>query len=159
MIPSTNEGGIEAIGGYTMRSTNSSSLRSRYDYYYSSPTSATSTAATNYYENQHASLFGDPVPPSTGFLENLDSHLYGRFRQFSGTTKSNNSTLFDDYSSHARYYNQAKETFRPESRATSEITASNYRPHVIENSIYGSEFPRSTSAVSSDFRANLEHFR
>lgn len=64
-----------------MRSNLSPSLRSRYDYYYSTLSPASS--ATNFYENQNLSLFGDPVPPATDFLETLDSHLYGSFRRSS----------------------------------------------------------------------------
>lgn len=39
-----------------------SAMRSRYDYYYS-VSSPSLSQATNYFENQHASLFGDPVMP------------------------------------------------------------------------------------------------
>lgn len=39
-----------------------SAMRSRYDYYYSVSSPAVSQA-TNFFENQHASLFGDPVMP------------------------------------------------------------------------------------------------
>lgn len=77
-----------------MRSNLSPSLRSRYDYYYSTLSPASS--ATNFYENQNLSLFGDPVPPATDFLETLDSHLYGSFRRSSfgdSTTTSTSTTL------------------------------------------------------------------
>lgn len=68
----------------------SSSLRSRFDYYYSlsSPqrTSAAATIATsnNLYINdnhQNASLFGDPVPPpsTSSISESLSSQLYQSF--------------------------------------------------------------------------------
>lgn len=62
-----------------MRSTQSPSLRSRYDYYYS--TLSPGSSAANFYEHQNLSLFGDPVPPATDFLETLDNHLYGSFRR------------------------------------------------------------------------------
>lgn len=62
-----------------MRSSHSPNIRSRYDYYYSSMSPASS--AINFYDNQNQSLFGDPVPPSTDFLETLDNHLYGSFRK------------------------------------------------------------------------------
>lgn len=62
-----------------MRSHLSPTLRSRHDYYYSTLSPASSAA--NFYENQNLSLFGDPVPPATDFLETLDNHLYGRFRR------------------------------------------------------------------------------
>lgn len=55
------------------------SLRSRYDYYYSISSPQPSTA-TNYYDNQ-ASLFGDPVPPpsSSSISDSLSSQLYQNF--------------------------------------------------------------------------------
>lgn len=62
-----------------MRSSHSPTIRSRYDYYYSSMSPASSAA--NFYDNQNQSLFGDPVPPSNNFLETLDNHLYGSFRR------------------------------------------------------------------------------
>lgn len=75
-----------------MRSNLSPSLRSRYDYYYSTLSPASS--ATNFYENQNLSLFGDPVPPATDFLETLDSHLYGSFRRssFGDSTTTTSAT-------------------------------------------------------------------
>lgn len=69
-----------------MRSHLSPSLRSRHDYYYSTLSPASSAA--NFYENQNLSLFGDPVPPATDFLETLDNHLYGRFRRRSSFGES-----------------------------------------------------------------------
>lgn len=41
------------------------------------------STAANYYDNQNQSLFGDPVPPATDFLETLDNHLYGSLRRSS----------------------------------------------------------------------------
>lgn len=66
-----------------MRSSHSPTIRSRYDYYYSSMSPASSAA--NFYDNQNQSLFGDPVPPSNNFLETLDNHLYGSFRRNSSS--------------------------------------------------------------------------
>lgn len=72
-----------------MRSSHSPTIRSRYDYYYSSMSPASSAA--NFYDNQNQSLFGDPVPPSNNFLETLDNHLYGFRRNSSIPTTTNNS--------------------------------------------------------------------
>lgn len=69
-----------------MRSSHSPTIRSRYDYYYSSMSPASSAA--NFYDNQNQSLFGDPVPPSNNFLETLDNHLYGSFRRNSNLSSS-----------------------------------------------------------------------
>lgn len=135
-----------------MRSTqHSPSLRSRYDYYYSSPTStSTATVATNFYENQHASLFGDPVPPSTGFLENLDNHLYGSFKRCN--RNRSHSAIFDNFPTSRYFQTERDELNRPESRYSERLS----RPNLIEDSIYGS---RISSALSNDFRSNLDNFR
>lgn len=77
-----------------MRSSHSPTIRSRYDYYYSSMSPA-STAA-NFYDNQNQSLFGDPVPPSTDFLETLDNHLYGSLRRSSSVAPNTASDVFID---------------------------------------------------------------
>lgn len=76
-----------------MRSSHSPTIRSRYDYYYSSMSPASSAA--NFYDNQNQSLFGDPVPPSTDFLESLDNHLYGHLRR--EPPSQNNSIFLDDF--------------------------------------------------------------
>lgn len=72
-----------------MRSSHSPTIRSRYDYYYSSMSPASSAA--NFYDNQNQSLFGDPVPPSTDFLETLDNHLYGTLRRSSSVYSNSNN--------------------------------------------------------------------
>lgn len=76
-----------------MRSSHSPTIRSRYDYYYSSMSPVSSAA--NFYDNQNQSLFGDPVPPSTDFLETLDNHLYGHLRRES--VSNHNSLFLDDF--------------------------------------------------------------
>lgn len=76
-----------------MRSSHSPTIRSRYDYYYSSMSPVSSAA--NFYDNQNQSLFGDPVPPSTDFLETLDNHLYGQLRRES--ISHSNSLFLDDF--------------------------------------------------------------
>lgn len=79
-----------------MRSTQSPSLRSRYDYYYS--TLSPGSSAANFYDNQNLSLFGDPVPPATDFLETLDNHLYGSFRRnnSAGDLLASNGIMLSD---------------------------------------------------------------
>lgn len=77
-----------------MRSSHSPTIRSRYDYYYSSMSPASSAA--NFYDNQNQSLFGDPVPPSTDFLETLDNHLYGSLRRSSSIQPNTASDVFID---------------------------------------------------------------
>lgn len=77
-----------------MRSSHSPTIRSRYDYYYSSMSPASSAA--NFYDNQNQSLFGDPVPPSTDFLETLDNHLYGSLRRSSSIVPNTASDVFID---------------------------------------------------------------
>lgn len=60
-------------------------IRSRHDYSYSmSPSLFTDDARrttdrqpfSSYPENDHSSLFGEPVPPTVRFLDTLDSQLY-----------------------------------------------------------------------------------
>lgn len=132
-----------------MRSTHSPSLRSRYDYYYTNPPAAT----TNYFDNQNGSLFGDPVPPSTGFIENLDNHLYGSLRRNS-LKKTNNNNLLD-ISGYPRAYplDSGLDTIR----GSSGISSGN-SPNVIGESIY-SDFNRASTAITNEFRANLDNFR
>lgn len=129
-----------------MRSTHSPSLRSRYDYYYTNPPAV----ATNYFDNQNGSLFGDPVPPSTGFIENLDNHLYGSLRRNSLKKTSNNNLL--DISGYPRAYpiDSGLDTVRGSSGISS--------PNVIGESIY-SDFNRASTAITNEFRANLDNFR
>ncbi|GAB0090799.1 hypothetical protein DMENIID0001_055620 [Sergentomyia squamirostris] len=81
-----------------MRSTHSPTIRSRYDYYYAiSPPSS----ATNYYDNHGGSLFGDPVPPPpAGFLENLDTYLYGNVRRGSSAMASTSTFSHHPASQH-----------------------------------------------------------
>lgn len=136
-----------------MRSTHSPSLRSRYDYYYTNPPPAT----TNYFDNQNGSLFGDPVPPSTGFIENLDNHLYGSLRRNSLKKTSNNNLL--DISGYPRAYplDSGLDTVRGSSGISSGNSTEN-RPNVIGESIYG-DFNRASTAITNEFRANLDNFR
>lgn len=135
-----------------MRSTHSPSLRSRYDYYYTNPPTATTT---NYFDNQNGSLFGDPVPPSTGFIENLDNHLYGSLRRNSLKKTSNNNLL--DISGYPRAYplDSGLDTIRGSSGIRSSGISS---PNVIGESIY-SDFNRASTAITNEFRANLDNFR
>lgn len=130
-----------------MRSTHSPSLRSRYDYYYTNPPAV---ATTNYFDNQNGSLFGDPVQPSTGFIENLDNHLYGSLRRNSLKKSSNNNLL--DISGYPRAYpiDSGLDTVRGSSGISS--------PNVIGESIYN-DFNRASTAITNEFRANLDNFR
>lgn len=54
------------------------------------------SSAANFYDNQNQSLFGDPVPPSTDFLETLDNHLYGSLRRSSSIIPNTASDVFID---------------------------------------------------------------
>lgn len=49
------------------------------------------SSAANFYDNQNQSLFGDPVPPATDFLETLDNHLYGSLRRNPNVYNNNNN--------------------------------------------------------------------
>lgn len=93
-----------------MRSSHSPTIRSRYDYYYSSM--SPSSSAANFYDNQNQSLFGDPVPPSTDFLETLDNHLYGSLRRSSSlhhhndNNTNNNINYIDNNHNQSQYIHQ-----------------------------------------------------
>lgn len=90
-----------------MRSSHSPTIRSRYDYYYSSMSPASSTA--NFYDNQNQSLFGDPVPPATDFLETLDNHLYGSLRRSSNVynhISNQNNNISSSVHQHPGHSNQ-----------------------------------------------------
>lgn len=87
-----------------MRSSHSPTIRSRYDYYYSSM--SPSSSAANFYDNQNQSLFGDPVPPSTDFLETLDNHLYGSLRRGSTLHQQTDNNINNNINYIDNNYNQ-----------------------------------------------------
>lgn len=135
-----------------MRSQLSPSLRSRYDYYYSSMSPASS--AVNYYENQNQSLFGDPVPPSIDFLESLDSHLYGSLRRSS--LLSNSTVLTDNQHSKNNNNNNHRQQYQPYPSPVSYHNNQNQNqqtlPHtttLIEN------YLRTSSSTSDRFGRNM----
>lgn len=137
-----------------MRSSHSPTIRSRYDYYYSSMSPASSAAT--FYDNQNQSLFGDPVPPSTNFLETLDNHLYGSFRRGSNVSSEcvNNDAFIDDFmdaqnNAHRLYLsgNRAKDRSAP---SPSDST--------FQNDIRSNAKRRASSSFSNEFRANLDTF-
>lgn len=158
-----------------MRSAQSPMLRSRFDYYYPPPptTSITTTAAgvgvtptasQSYYDNQNASLFGDPVPPSTGYMENLDNHLYGSLRRF-----NQKPNILDDFTT-SRYFTPQNPNVISHIRENNNLTMDSSsgddrdirgRPNIIGDSVYGSNFHNRTNSasISNDFRANLDNFR
>lgn len=140
-----------------MRSTLSPTLRSRYDYYYSAMSPA--STATNFYENQNQSLFGDPVPPATDFLETLDSHLYGTLRRGSSALTSNNASFLPELprpvpigGNHFNGPISGKETSNIQRIPLTDRRDSN-------ETFYSYNRKRSSSSFSDDFRANLDNFR
>lgn len=141
-----------------MRSTLSPTLRSRYDYYYSAM--STASTATSFYENQNQSLFGDPVPPATDFLETLDSHLYGSLRRGSSTTfASNNVPILPELQ---RPVPIGGNHMGPKSGTET----NNYIQRIpltdrrdSNETFYSYNRKRSSSSFSDDFRANLDNFR
>lgn len=133
----------------TMRSSHSPTIRSRYDYYYSSMSPASSAA--NFYDNQNQSLFGDPVPPSTDFLETLDNHLYGSLRRGSVASPHANDAFIDDF---MQAQNSAHRLHIASGRAKD-------RSAPPGDTAYRDEFRydvkrRSSSSFSDEFRANLD---
>lgn len=139
-----------------MRSSHSPTIRSRYDYYYSSMSPASSAA--NFYDNQNQSLFGDPVPPSTDFLETLDNHLYGSFRRGSKRSSDacvNNEAFIDDFmdaqnNAHRLYMS----AHRKKDRSAPPHEDSTFRNELR----YDVPKKRSSSSFTDEFRANLDAF-
>lgn len=155
-----------------MRSSHSPTIRSRYDYYYSSMSPASSAA--NFYDNQNQSLFGDPVPPSNNFLETLDNHLYGSFRRNSNLSNSEygagtggvvgigmaptpvsapipitNDAFIDDFmdaQNNAHHLHMSANKRKSERSAVTPV-----------DQLFDSK-RRSSSSFSDEFRANLDAF-
>lgn len=117
--------------------------------------SPASSAAT-FYDNQNQSLFGDPVPPSTDFLETLDNHLYGSFRRGPNvnTTDCSNDAFIDDFmdAQNSGHRLQMSAKHRTHDRSAP-----------LRDSTYRNEFRydnkrRSSSSFSDEFRANLDTY-
>lgn len=147
-----------------MRSSHSPTIRSRYDYYYSSMSPASSAAA--FYDNQN-SLFGDPVQPSNNFLETLDNHLYGSFRRNSNVSCSEstivptttvpipNDAFIDDFmdAQNSAHHLHMSGTKRPKPHRSA-VT-----PIDSDSTIFRNDAKRrSSSSFSDEFRANLDAF-
>lgn len=168
-----------------MRSTHSPSVRSRYDYYYS--TLSPGSSAANFYDNQNLSLFGDPVPPATDFLETLDNHLYGSFRRNSsggGAAGGDGSSVYGGLAESRPPIPYNREFIRIMSSTSSAGSSSIIRPvsvnpsSIMSPSIIAGEDrtvplingllrdearmsyqKRASSSFSDDFRVNLDMFR
>lgn len=139
-----------------MRSTLSPTLRSRYDYYYSAMSPA--STASNFYENQNQSLFGDPVPPATDFLETLDNHLYGSLRRGSSALTSNNASFLPELPRPVPIGgNHLGHISGTETNNVQRIPLTDRRDS--NETFYSYNRKRSSSSFSDDFRANLDNFR
>lgn len=116
------------------------------------------SSAANFYDNQNQSLFGDPVPPSTDFLETLDNHLYGSFRRTSNLSTSDgapsNDAFIDDFmdaqNNAHRLHMSAK---RQKDRSAPSPGDSTFRDEFRFDAKR-----RSSSSYSDEFRANLDAF-
>lgn len=158
-----------------MRSSHSPTIRSRYDYYYSSMSPASSAA--NFYDNQNQSLFGDPVPPSNNFLETLDNHLYGSFRRNSNLSNSEcavgtvvgtmapspvplpNDAFIDDFmtaQNSAHHLHMSANKRKSDRSAT--VTPVDGGSTAFRNEFRFDAKRRSNSSFSDEFRANLDAF-
>lgn len=133
-----------------MRSSHSPTIRSRYDYYYSSMSPASSAA--NFYDNQNQSLFGDPVPPSTDFLETLDNHLYGSLRRNSLLPNAESDVFMDEFMAVQSRAHQ----LRMASARQKEIPLP---PTPIRDDFHNGLKQRSSSTFSDEIRANLDAFK
>lgn len=139
-----------------MRSTLSPTLRSRYDYYYSAMSPG--STATNFYENQNQSLFGDPVPPATDFLETLDNHLYGSLRRGSSALASTNASFLPELPRPVPIGgNHLGSKSGAETNNVQRIPLTDRRDS--NETFYSYNRNRTNSSFSDDFRANLDNFR
>lgn len=112
----------------------SSSLRSRYDYYYSISSPQTSTAV-NYYDNQEASLFGDPVPPApsttSGFSDTFSSSMLESF------SRHMDPKLAISYQKADLWQNTNKNIYRPRaSTAIQRAESPSSQSVTMENPMY-----------------------
>lgn len=144
-----------------MRSTHSPTIRSRYDYYYSSMSPASSAA--NFYDNQNQSLFGDPVPPSTDFLETLDNHLYGSFRRGSNIPLpinecANNDAFIDDFMDAQNSGHKLRMSAKHRQKDRSAPCGDGSTTFRDEFRFDNNNKRRSSSSYSDEFRANLETY-
>lgn len=138
-----------------MRSSHSPTIRSRYDYYYSSLSMSPVSSAANFYDNQNQSLFGDPVPPSNDFLETLDNHLYGSLRRKSITSPNASESFIDDFmfaQNNAHRLNMTTSTaagrVKDRSAPPGDTTVRDQFRYDVKR--------RSSSSFSDEFRANLD---
>lgn len=127
----------------------SSSLRSRYDYYYSISSPQTSTAI-NYYDNQETSLFGDPVPPApsttSGFSDTFSSSLLESF------SRHIDPKLAISYQKADLWQHTNKNIYKPRA---STAAIHHHRPEspssqsVLENPLYkGNNMTRATTSLA-----------
>lgn len=123
----------------------SSSLRSRYDYYYglSSPRAS---VATSFYDNQHASLFGDPVPPpsTSSISDSLNSQLYSSFSRHIDQKMALSYQKADLWSNNKNFYRPRPSTMVDSNRSDSPNTISTIE-NTVANAAIGSG--RATSAM------------
>lgn len=106
-------------------------IRSRYDYYYSVSSPAISQA-TNFFENQHASLFGDPVMPLLPQAIPIPNQLLppGSHHHSSQSPDPNNNSVgygskVDGNNNSSGCYESAADTIMTNAAATGTSTTDN----------------------------------
>lgn len=130
------------------------------------------SSAANFYDNQNQSLFGDPVPPSTDFLETLDNHLYGSFRRGSsthpnasgpttGAIECTNDAFIDDFMDAQNSAHRLQMSAKHHRPAKAKDRSA--PPAAAGDSAFRDEFRfdnkrRSSSSFSDEFRANLDTY-
>lgn len=144
-----------------MRSSHSPTIRSRYDYFYSSMSPELS--GTNLYDNQNQSLFGDPVTRSTDFLETLDNHLSGERRRRRNSQLSSEcikkNVFMNDYIDSQN--NEHRSQMSPNYVKNTSISPDNPMESTFHDD-YNRDSKRRSRCFSSSFtdelRANLDAF-
>lgn len=142
---------------------NDNLYRSRYDYYYSTPSAPSVSNALNYFENQNVSLFGDPVLTNE-LTENFDNHLYESLRR-----NIDKNITDDDFSSNRtsniRGRNRGRRNsnfsnrdfnYKPSSAHSSSLsqTSDTLVNNNYENNNQSSSIFRTSSASSTNYKLN-----
>lgn len=123
----------------------SSSLRSRYDYYYSISSPQPSTAY-NFFDNQQTSLFGDPSPtippPYSEFSDTFSNSLFDSF------SRHIDPKLAISYQKADLWQNGNKNIYRPRAVTAIRRPDSPSSMATTENTSCNGTFGRSITAMS-----------
>lgn len=120
-----------------------SSLRSRYDYYYGLSSPHAASAATSFYDNQHARLFGDPVPPlsTSSITDSLNSQLYSSFSRHIDQKMALSYQKADMWSNNKNYYRPRPSTLAGDSNRSDSPNTISTIENTVANAAIGNSRP------------------